>query len=189
MKSLLIGLLFLSAIPASGQEFSMAGIMHHSTLEGGCWYLQGDDGKRYELIGDQAIVNPLHAEGEHIVVRAVTAKGVASICMMGEIIRVLARTDSVRYPIDPLIAPMTITGTVHRTKEGVWYVKTPKGLRYRFKNPPEKKFRHVGASIDQKFRVLLDGRTSPEHMNGLILSDTMIPEPKGLAKQRTSDPR
>ncbi len=164
-------------------------MMHRSSLEGGCWYLQADGGKRFELIGDSGVVSALHVDGEHVTVRAVPAKGAASICMMGTIVRVLARVDTVRYAIDPVIAPMTIEGTVHRTKTGVWYVKTPKGLCYRFKKPPEKKFRHIGVSINQKYRVLLDGKSVPEHMNGLILPESIISQPGGGAKQKTYDPR
>src|SRR5271169_539367 len=99
-----------SSLPAFAQEITISGMMHHSTLEGGCWYLQADGGKRYELIGDAGVLNALHTDGEHVSVLATPAKGAASICMMGEIVRVVRRVDTVRYPLDPLISPMIIDG-------------------------------------------------------------------------------
>src|ERR1700722_12911763 len=98
MKSLLITFLLFFSIPAPSQEITISGTMHHSTLEGGCWYLQGDGGKRFELIGDSSIMKSLRIDGQHVAVRGTAAKGTASVCMMGEIVRVLQRIDSVRYP-------------------------------------------------------------------------------------------
>ena len=187
MKSLFAAILILFSLPALAQETTISGMMHHTTLEGGCWYLQGDGGKHFELIGDSAIVNPLRVDGQHVVVRAIPAKGMASICMMGEIVRVLGRIDSVRGPYDLPIAPMTLEGKIYRTRSGVWYLKTSSGLQYEFKDPPIKKYRHTGMAVHQKFRVLLDRKSTRENMNGVILPDglkTIQP-----AKQKTYDPR
>jgi hypothetical protein len=184
MKSLLITLFLSFSIPTIAQEMTISGTMHHTTLEGGCWYLQGDAGKRFELIGDTGIVHALNVEGKHVAVRAIPAKGAASTCMMGEIVRVLERLDSVRYPTDPVISPMLIDGSIHRTASGKWYVKTSTGKRFEFLNPPSKNYRHIGLAVHQKYRVLLQ---SPDKMNGVIL-----PESKNTnqpAKQRTYDPR
>jgi hypothetical protein len=187
MKSLLFALVIFSSLPALSQGITISGTMHHSALESGCWYLQDDDGKRFELIGDSGTVAPLRVEGQHIVVRAVPAKGTASICMMGEIVQVLSRIDTVRGPIDLVISSVTLHGIVHRTKSGVWYVKTTSGLRYEFKDTPEKKYQHAGMSINEHFRVLFDRKSTRENMNGVILPSSLKPMPQ--AKQKTYDPR
>ena len=59
--------------------------------------------------------------------------------MMGEMVRVLQRIDTVRYPYDPPISNLTLTGKIYKTKSGIWYVKTTSGSRYEFKTPPDKK--------------------------------------------------
>jgi hypothetical protein len=186
MKFLILSFLAFSSLAAKAQELTISGTIHHSLIEGGCWYLQGDGGKRYELTGDAEIVQPLCVDGQHVVVRAMPMQGAASICMMGEIVRVLQRIDTVRYPIDLPIWPMTIDGNVHRTKSGVWYVKTSSGQKYEFKNIPEKKYRHAGAAIHQRVRVLLDKKSNKDNMDGVILSES---KPIPITKQKTYDPR
>ncbi len=186
MKFLILSFLSFSSLIGRSQELTISGTIHHTTLEGGCWYLEGDGGKRYELTGDTGIVQPLRMDGQHVVVRAMPAKGMASICMMGEIVRVLQRIDTVRYPIDLPIWPMTIDGKVYRTKSGVWYVKTSSGQRYEFKIAPEKKYRHAGALFHQRVRVLLDKKSNKDKMDGVILSGS---KPIQITKQKTYDPR
>jgi hypothetical protein len=187
MKSLLITILLFFSVSAIAQEITISGTIHRSMLEGGCWYLKGDGGKSYELIGDSGIMKSLRVDGQHVAVRGVSAAGTASICMMGEIVRVLQRIDTVRYPIDLPISNLTLTGKIYRTKSGVWYVKTSSGKRYEFKNPPEKKYRHSGMSIHQKFRVVIDRKSTRENMDGVITYVFSNPGP--IAKQKTYDPR
>jgi hypothetical protein len=186
MKSVL-ALLLLLPLTIHAQEITVSGTMHHSELEGGCWYLQSDSVKRYELTGDSALMKPLHFEGEHVVVRATPAKGAASICMMGEIMRVSAIVQTARHPFDPLITNLILAGKMYRTGAGKWYVKTTSGLRYEYKDLPSKKYRHSGMKIQQKCRVLLEGKSAPDTMNGVILSDTLQTTP--IAKQKTYDSR
>jgi|SRR5665213_329005 len=185
MKLLLLSFLAFSSVPALAQDITISGTMHHSTLEGGCWFLQADGGKRYELVGDTGIVHPLRVEGQHIVIRAASAKNAASVCMIGEIVRVLQRIDTVRYPIDLPVAPLLINGTIHRTRSGVWYVKTSRGREYEFQNPPAKEYRHSGASIHQQFRVLLDKKSTRTGKDGVILSIPVRPR----AMQKKYDER
>ena len=186
MKLLLLLLSFFSST-AFAQELTISGTMHHSSLEGGCWYLQGDGGKRFELIGDSGVVQPLRVDGQHVVVRGTQAKGASSICMMGEIVRVLQRIDTIRYPIDLPIMTLNINGKVYRTKSGVWYVETSSGRRYEFQTPPDKKYRHSGVAIHEKYRVVLDKKSTPENMDGDIILPSK-PSTSG-AKQKTYDPR
>ncbi len=187
MKLLLISLFLFFSVSASAQEITISGTVHRSTLEGGCWYLQGDGGKRFELIGDSGIMKPIRIDGQHVVVRGVSDAGTASICMMGEIVRVLQRIDTVRYPIDLPISNLTLTGKIYRTKSGVWYVKTSSGPRYEFKNLPAKKYRHSGMKIHQEFRVVIDRKSTRENMDGVIVYEFSNPAP--IAKQKTYDPR
>ncbi|MFI5202782.1 MAG: hypothetical protein ACHQNE_10375 [Candidatus Kapaibacterium sp.] len=181
MKSIVIALLLFAPFPALAQEITISGTMHHSTLEGGCWYLQGDGGKRFELIGDTGIVYPLRIEGQHIVINAMPVKNGASVCMIGEIVRVLQRIDTVRYPIDLPVAPITLVGTIHRSKTGVWYVKTSQGREYEFQQPPASQYRRIGAMFNQKVRILLDKKSTKTGKDGVILS---IPfKPRALQKK------
>jgi hypothetical protein len=188
MKSLLALLLLFFPLLTQAQEITLSGTMHHSELEGGCWYLQSDSGgNRYELTGDSELMKQLHFDGEHVMVRGVRAKGAASICMLGEIVRVTQRINTVRYPIDPVISNLTLVGKVYRTSSGKWYVKTTSGARYEYKDLPSKKYRHAGMKIQQKCRVLFQGTSTPDKMNGIILSDTLKTTP--IAKQKIYDSR
>jgi hypothetical protein len=189
MKLLILSFLIVSSVRASAQEITVSGTMHRSSLEGGCWYLQGDGGKRFELVGDTGVVHPLRVEGQHVVVRAEMAKGEASTCMIGEIVRVLQRIDTVRYAIDLPVNPVTVDGIIHRTKSGVWFVKTTRGREYEFQKPPAKQYRHVGASIHQKFRVLMDKKSTRENMDGVILPESNHTMVKSRMKQKTYDAR
>lgn len=193
MKSLIIAILYFASFPALShplfaQEITISGTMHRSTLEGGCWYLQGDGGKRFELVGDTGIVRPLRIEGQHIVINAVPVKDGASVCMIGEIVRVLQRIDTVRYAIDLPVAPVTLVGIVHRTKTGVWYVKTSHGRSYEFQKPPAKRYRRIGAKFDQQVRILLDKKSTKTGKDGVILSET-VPSVKPRALQKKYDAR
>ncbi len=193
MKSLLFAILLYSTAPVSAQQMTISGMMHHSTLEGGCWYLQADGGKRYELTGDAGVLNSLYEDGEHVSVLATPAKGAASICMMGDIVRVLRRIDTVRYPMDPVISPMMVEGTVHRTKSGVWYVKTAKGFQYEFKEPVLSKFRHIGMTVHERLRVLFQKDAENKNMNGVIISEapktTSPVDTASTARDKKFDPR
>ncbi|GEM_PF-2339931 len=191
MRTFLFIVLLAVSTQAIAQDeenwITISGIMHHSTLEGGCWYLQTSLGKRYELVGDTGIVYPLRVEGQHIVIKAEPTKGMASICMLGDIVRVLARIDTVRYPIDLPISDITVSGKIYRTKSGVWYLRTSTGARYEYKHPPQKRYRHSGAKFHGSVRVLMDKNSTREHMDGVIISDNNPQQER--ARPRTYDNR
>ena|ERR1035437_2192899 len=157
------------------QSFTVSGIMQHSTLEGGCWYLQGNDGKHYELFGDSATLGPLLIPGAFVELSVAPMKG-ASICMIGEMVRVLNVESVHLQPIDLPINFMIVDGAVHRTKTGTWYLTTADGARYEFQDPPPKKKRHSGARMHGRVRILMDKKSTKEQMDGVILSDA--PPPK-----------
>ena len=168
----LILLLPLTYLTAHAQAFSVQGTMKHSTIEGGCWYLAGDDGKSYELVGDSAIVAGLHEEGQHVSLLVEPAKGIASICMIGQIVQIVDRLDLLRHPTDLVIMPMVVKGWVRRTKLKTWYVQTPGGARYELRDPFPSKYHHIGARMNANARVLLDQKSTKERMDGVILPET-----------------
>ena len=191
MKPFLIAVLLFAALPAFAQEMTLAGIMHKSNLEGGCWYLQAAD-KRYELTGDTAMLRELRIEGQHIVVDAEPVKNAASVCMIGEIVRVVRRIDSVRYPYDPPVMTLTLDGTVHRLKSGTWYLKTAPSrghaYLYEFEKLPPAGSRHIGAHLHGTFRVIVARLRTPPYMDGQIL-DSTPPQQKKRMPQRKYDAR
>jgi hypothetical protein len=143
--------------------------MVHTDLEGGCWYLEANDGKHYELFGDSATLTALHRTNAVVDITVEHVKSGASTCMVGEIVRVISVQGARQRPYDPPITPTVIEGTVHRTKAGTWYLKLKEGTRFEFQSPPATKFRHTG--VHYHGRVLLDperNRTK-ENMDGLIM--------------------
>ena len=171
------------------QTLTLYGTMHHTTLEGGCWYLQADNGKRYELTGDTSLVNPMHVDSQRVGIQTEIAKGGASICMVGEIVRVIKRIGPVRHPYDPLIMPLALDGTIHLMKSGYWYVKASDGKMYEFQKPPAKKYQHSGAHFRERARGLLDQSYAHSNkMQGVILPDgPTLPQKKNIPKKY--DPR
>jgi len=72
----------------SGNDATIRGVMKFISVEGGCWYLETKDGKRYELVGEDLqhiLVSDLNLE-----VRVRPLSGVSSICQVGEIVEVLS---------------------------------------------------------------------------------------------------
>ena|ERR1700733_9275366 len=190
MKRVLIFLtISLFAPKIQAQMLTLSGTMHHTQLEGGCWYLQTDDGKHYELTGDASIVNPLRVDSQRIEIQAEIAKGAASICMVGQIVRVIKRIDNVRYAQDPLIMQIALDGKMYHAKNGYWYLKTSSGKQYEFKTAPANVYRHSGVRFHQKVRVLLDkAYTHNKKMEGEILPEsTQQPKEKNIPKKY--DPR
>ncbi len=186
---------FLLALPsvALSQEITLSGTMHRSTLEGGCWYLQSSTGKRYELTGDTGLLRELRIEGQHIAIDAMPLKNAASVCMIGEIVHVLRRVDTIRQPIDLPIMTLTIDGTIHRTKSGIWYVKLPpfrsREREFEFQTEPPPAARHIGAHLHGTFRVIVSRSVTRENMDGQILpSSTPDPRTK-VTLQRKHDTR
>ncbi len=171
-------LFFSSNSTVRAQSFPVSGVMQHSTLEGGCWYLSGNDGKQYELIGDSATIGPLLFQGIFVDMTVEPVKGGASVCMIGEIVRVIRVETVHRQPVDLPINFMILDGTVHRTKTGVWYLRMADGTQYEFQVPPAKKHRHTGTRIHARYRVLMDKKSTKERMDGVILSDAPSPKPR-----------
>ncbi len=89
-KGLLILSLVSLACSGSRQERepkTLVGTMHSLSIEGGCWYLQTENGKKYELIGEK--VRELKKEGLKVEVAIQSRPDLASICMVGEIVELV----------------------------------------------------------------------------------------------------
>src|SRR5438876_2302805 len=98
LKSLLLSFFLIAGPAFASEEFTIEGDMHKSELEGGCWYLDVG-GKHYELLGDQESLERVHVDDRHVKLR-VKKESAASICMMGESLRITEVLDTVRHPID-----------------------------------------------------------------------------------------
>jgi hypothetical protein len=170
MNALAVLIPLLIFKPSLVQTFTVSGTMQHTTLEGGCWYLDGSDGKRYELIGDPEIINPLREEGKFINVEVEPAKGAASICMMGEIVRVVRQVEIRHGPYDPPYGEILVDGIMKRMPDGTWYIERKKHhVRYEFQKAPPKSMQHVGKHVRKTFHIILDARSTKYKMDGLIL--------------------
>ena len=149
--SLLLLLLFTTQAK-SADEFAIEGIMHHTDLEGGCWYLDGG-GKKYELRAGDEILDRTRVEGKYLKL-LVRSSGGASICMVGQIVEVLAVLDTVRHPVDEQILHLRVTGKMRKHARGCWYVRTAKGLTYELEGTVPKRWRKVGARFNERVRVI-----------------------------------
>ena len=71
--------------------FLISGRMRYLNVEGGCWYLEAADGKRYEPAGED--LHQLYVEDLYVKLTVRTMKGVASICQVGEPVEVISFTN------------------------------------------------------------------------------------------------
>lgn len=188
-----LSLLFACAVLATGSAAIgqdaptdgttlVSGTMVHTSLEGGCWYLDASDGKHYELIGDEGLVSALHDEGKMVQLRVKPTKGVSSTCMVGPIVQVVEDVTPQLHPTDLVTTTMHIEGIMHRDGK-TWYVKTTEGLRYEFKNTPAKKYRKVGRRYKHTDRVVIN----PGHktVSGWILGPPQVTSSKSTMQKVT----
>ena len=84
----------------SGEQQELTGVLGADSIEGGCGYLETQDGTRYEVIypdGWQLQLTPLQLTspagevvargGDEVTVRGAEATNMASICQIGPIFR------------------------------------------------------------------------------------------------------
>ena len=199
----LLLLLLLGTRVAGAQGFVVSGVMHHVSIEGGCWYLQANgDGKRYELWADSATLAGLHKEGLRATLRLERARaGAASICMVGDIARVLSwdradtgRASTARTTHDLAVNEVTLSGTLHREASGQWYLASStagRPQRYAFEVPPAAKLRKEGHAFRARVRLTIDRSVVPDQMDGLILAapEKAPHRSSGARKLPAPDPR
>jgi len=193
MKRILIFLiaLFSTAIPHSSfaqKEFTIMGMMQHSGLEGGCWYLQAKQ-QKYELTASPEILQICHVEGRMLTLRVRQAPMMASVCMIGHMVEVIEVIDTLFHPHNPPVFDKKIKGVVHKAKEECWYVRTSDNHRYELQAPIPKKFMRIGARYNRMSKVI-PGSEGDCDMDGVITISELEPDMKPKeAKERKSDPR
>lgn len=189
-KILFLALAVLWLMPAIllAKPFNISGRMEFAAdLEGGCWYLLGDNGEKYQLIAPQSQLDKLQVQGRVVKLRVEEANNISSICMIGKNVRVLEILDPVGYPTDLPWAEIKVTGRVYKSKAGCWYVKT-KNRKYELspQNMP-KKYKKSGVKFSRTVRLMQGKAASTCGFDGLIL---FAPPKAPIAKEkRAADPR
>src|SRR2546423_857476 len=111
---ILSALLVFAVLPNSSfaqKEFTIMGIMQHSDLEGGCWYLESKHMK-YELTASPEILQTCHVVGRMLSLRVRQAPMMASTCMLGHMVEVLEVYDTLFHPHDPPYTHEVIKGII-----------------------------------------------------------------------------
>lgn len=163
----------LTAVHAEGyaqSEFNIVGVMQHTDLEGGCWYLQDYSGKKYEVLGSQDQLQTLHVEGRQVSIMAQKNLKTSSTCMLGQVVKVISILDTVPHPRDPALFTLKVTGTIKKNKAGCYYLQTTKGKKYQVDPKAPAKFRKVGRKYSGTIRVL-DRSMSSCNMDGLLVGE------------------
>jgi hypothetical protein len=192
MKNLITNLLILFLVSAtsafaqkSNPEFTIMGVMQHSELEGGCWYLDSRSGK-FELTGSPADLATCKVEGRQLTLKVRQAKMMSSPCMIGKMVQIVEVIDTAFHPHNPPVNNMKISGTMHRTKTGCWYVLTAKKKKYEIQTPVPKQFMKIGKRYNRLSNVVPGGEGSC-NMDGVIIISELESDMKIVPKH--NDPR
>ncbi|SFS58936.1 hypothetical protein [Marininema halotolerans] len=89
---LLIGGFLTEAAFADSREnpqWILSGTMRHLNIEGGCWIMEAQNGERYQLSGDPAILKRLYMEGLHVTILVESAYNRYGKCMVGRWVKVI----------------------------------------------------------------------------------------------------
>ena len=148
------------------KEFTISGVMQHSHLEGGCWYVQAKQ-QKYELNASPEILQTCNVEGRMLTLRVRQAPMMKSICMMGIVVEVIDVLDTVFHPHNPPVFDKNINGIVHKTKAGCWYISASDKRHYELQAPIPKKFMRVGARYNRMSKVI-PGSEGNCNMDGVI---------------------
>lgn len=85
------------------QPYWLEGIWHHSDIEGGCWYVESEEGKKYEIFQTSSNTPLEKVEGNKVAL-LVQDHEAASYCQIGQTVIVLehpATRDNGANPADP----------------------------------------------------------------------------------------
>jgi hypothetical protein len=185
LAAILISVAFGSA--AEAKPFEIFGQMQYADgLEGGCWYLESEDGERYQLVATPDEMKLLQVKGRRVRLRVEDADQMASTCMMGRIVRVMKIMDGASYPVDMAWTYLTLKGRVYKSKGGCYYLKT-RNANYELSpaNMPAK-FKKRGARFYQEVKVMMGKGATKCGFDGLIFFER--PQTKAKEK-RPADPR
>jgi hypothetical protein len=182
---LIVLLAFGTGSAIASDEFTIEGVMRHTDLEGGCWYLD-TEGKKYELRAGDETIRRTREEGKYFKL-LVRKSGGASICMVGQIVDVVEVIDTVRHPIDPMIMQQRVVGKI-RKKAKCWYVRTAKGKTYELQGTLPKRWKKVGARFDERVRVIAGSFSKCGAKYVIVGLDKALPKPKAQ-RGPAADPR
>jgi hypothetical protein len=181
-------ILFLFVLPfdlLAQKEFTLEGTMMHTDLEGGCWYLQTKRGQKYELVGSEENLQKVRVEGRYATLSVKQAKMMASICMMGTIVEIIAVLDTNRYPRDPAIATGRIRGVVSKTNDGFWYIMGSDGKKYEMEKSTVRSYYKTGLSFNRQVKMI-SGTEGALDMDMVIVA---VIRPEEQIKPKYNDPR
>jgi hypothetical protein len=170
------------------KEFTIIGVMQHTDLEGGCWFIESKQMK-YELTGTPEILQTCHVPGRMLTLRVHLAPMMASTCMLGHMVEVIEVLDTVFHAHNPPFEKKKIKGIVHMTKDSCWYVLAKNKKRYELQPPIPKKFMHSGAKYNRLSTVLPKSESQCD-MDAVITISELDPDMKQEeARERKYDPR
>jgi hypothetical protein len=178
---------FVSRDARSQKEFTVKGVMHYSEIEGGCWYLETGNGKKYEIKGSDDELRMVRVPDRYLILVVKQVPNLQSVCMIGTLVQITNVVDTVRRPHNPPVTKMKISGKIGKTEEGCWYVKTKKGKKYELQAPIPKKYQKVGAKYSRMSMVVpsVDGECDLDAV--IIELDKTSPPEKNIPKK--DDPR
>lgn len=178
---------FFGSSASAQKEFSVRGVMMHTELEGGCWYLQAGH-KKYELVGSEDQMRTVHVEGRMVALNVKQATMIQSVCMIGPMLRIIDIYDTVSHPHNPPITRMQISGRIAKTDDDCWYVRTKNGKRYELQDPIPKRYLHKGARYNRYSLVIpkVDGECN---LDAVIIEVGKTVKPLPKAKAIYNDPR
>ncbi|PTX55024.1 hypothetical protein C8P63_12346 [Melghirimyces profundicolus] len=88
--------LFLPGMWVSGDRAAaeppttiLEGRMHYLDIQGGCWVLVEDRGRRFELVAEPALLQPLKVEGLRVTVEVRPDSNLVGKCMAGRMVRLI----------------------------------------------------------------------------------------------------
>jgi len=183
---------FLAGIPdhafAQKGNFTIMGVMKHSDLEGGCWFMESKHMK-YELTGSPEILATCHVQGRMLFLRVREAPMMASTCMLGHMVQVIEVLDTVFHPHNPPYKKMMIKGTIRRNNDSCWYVLGKDKKRYELQMPIPSQFLKIGKRY-HRISTVLPNTESQCNMDAVITISMLDPDLKPKeAKEKKFDPR
>lgn len=191
MKKILFLILLTTGLSSEvlAKPFIVTGRMNYiAELEGGCWYLDAENGDRYQLVGTQEQLDEVRVNGRQVRLEVTPEPKMGSICMIGQMVRINRIMDQVGFPVDKAYVTVKTSGRVYKTKAGCWYLKTRNGKKYDLdlENIPKNK-RKKGAKVrNQHFRIFMDRSASECGFDG---SANFIDDPKRSDQRAKEKPR
>ena len=170
----------LLAQKGSPKEFTLVGTMHHTEIEGGCWYLETKRGQKYELVGSEENLKKVRVEGRYVTLSVRQAKMMASVCMLGTMVEITEVHDTNRYPRDPVVDTKRIRGRVARTHDGFWYIRGTDGKNYEMQPSIVPSYYKTGLRFNRVVKMI-SGSEGALEMNGLIM-EVIRPEERNVPK-------